>query len=456
MIRREVDWRSPIAAFAPLAGRKGAVLLHSGGSAQGARWSFIATSPVAVVETRAGRTFLDGNVASTSPFEALARLHDRRRRRSDRGSELSLRSGLIGFAGYECARSVEPSVRMRVSPYGLPDFWFGAYDAIASFDRVERRAFVAGRDEESVGLLRSELGAVGDAPLPQPQMTALRPGNFSSEDYQSAVADVIERIRSGDVFQANISQRLVATSTNGASAFSLFAAASAESSASFGAYFMIDGSALVSMSPERFFSVAEDGNGDWEIVAEPIKGTRPRGVDARDDARLLAELVGDPKDRAENVMIADLTRNDLSRICADHSIRELAICEPVTHATVHHLVSRIAGTLRPGATAATALAAMFPCGSVTGAPKVEAMNVIAAVEGSGRGPYCGAIGYVDDGGAADFSVAIRIAIVEKGEVTAPVGGGVTLRSDPEAEYAETIAKARWLSPFAGASGGSRR
>ena len=145
-------------------------------------------------------------------------------------------------------------------------------------------------------------------------------------------------------------------------------------------------------------------------------------------------------------------RNDLSKICEDHSIQEEAICEAVTHASVHHLVSRISGVLRPGLGAVEALAALFPCGSVTGAPKVEAMKVIAALENSGRGPYCGAIGYMDDAGDADFSVAIRIAIVEKNRLSIPVGGGVTLRSDPGAEYEETLAKARQFLRIAGLQG----
>jgi para-aminobenzoate synthetase component 1 len=452
VIRQEIDWRSPVAAFAPLARRAGSVLLHSGACAKAARWSFVVADPTTIIESRRGETFVDGAVRSASPFEILSKLHDERRLGESIEGNPPLSSGLVGYAGYECAQLVEPRVRAHTSPFGLHDFRFGAYDAIAAFDVVERRAFVAGRNAGAVERLVASLGEGPAQQAKGPFLSPLVAGNFSPGAYRAAVGAIVRRIGDGDLFQANISQRLVATLLDGADPYALFAAAAAESSAAFGAYFGIGESALISFSPERFFSVSQEMGGAT-ILAEPIKGTRPRGKNAQEDARLLAELIADPKDRAENVMIADLTRNDLSRLCADHSIRELAICEPATHATVHHLVSRIAGTLLTGATAATALASIFPCGSVTGAPKIEAMNAIADIEGTGRGPYCGAIGYIDDGGGADFSVAIRLAVVEGGKVSVPVGGGVTLRSDPEREYEETIDKARWLSPFCAGDAG---
>lgn len=448
MEQHELDWRSPLAAFAPLAGRDGAMLLHGGDDAVDARWSFIVAAPEASVLSAGGRTFINGAPVAVSPFEALSDFHSRRSRAGAPECGSPLASGFVGFCGYECGGFTEPSAKGPNSPYGLPDFCFAAYDAVAAFDRFSRRAFLLGRTNDAADRLESMLGKMD--PVPPAVIDCGPPAsNFSGDAYRGAVLEVIERIRNGDLFQANISQRLRARSHRAIDAYGLFRAATAQSSSAFGAFFAHGGVDVISLSPERFFAVRRDPSGRLSITAEPIKGTRPRGETKDEDARLRAELIADPKDRAENIMIADLIRNDLSKICDDHSIREEAICEAVAYATVHHLVSRISGRLRRGVTAADALAALFPCGSVTGAPKVEAMRAIAAIEKTGRGPYCGAIGYIDDGGGADFSVAIRIAIAEDRNLSIPVGGGVTLRSDPEAEYDETLAKARQFLLLAG-------
>lgn len=448
MEQHEFDWRSPLAAFAPLAGRDGAMLFHGGDAAVDARWSFIVAAPTRVVSSAGGLTSIDGAPVAATPFEALSELHSSRRCAGAPECGSPLASGLVGFCGYECGGFSEPSAKGPGSPHRLPDFWFAAYDAVAAFDRFSQRAFLLGRTSDTADRLGSMLGG---ADLPPPAAAGFDPpaSNFSRDAYCGAVSEVIERIRNGDLFQANISQRLQMRSHGPIDAYGLFCAAAPQSSSAFGAVFALGGADVISLSPERFFAVRPDPSGRLAITAEPIKGTRPRGETQEEDARLRADLIADPKDRAENIMIADLIRNDLSKICDDCSIREEAICEAIAYATVHHLVSRISGRLRRGVNAADALGALFPCGSITGAPKVEAMKAIAAVEKTGRGPYCGAIGYIDDGGGADFSVAIRIAVAEDGRLSIPVGGGVTLRSDPEAEYEETLAKARQFLLLAG-------
>ena len=448
MEQREIDWRSPLVAFTPVAGRDGAIFLHGGDAAVDARWSFIAAAPQRTVTSVDGRTLIDGESFAGSPFEALSCIHAERRRTGGSDIRPPLASGLIGYCGYECGRFAEPNARGPNSPFNLPDFSFAAYDAVAAFDRNLKKTHVLGRSAVAIDELVSMLGTAdpGDAAA----LHFDRPtSNFSRGGYCGAVKEIIEQIRNGDLFQANISQRIEACAQHPIDAFAIFKAATRDSSGAFGACFSIGGVGVISQSPERFFAVRPDPAGRLSITAEPIKGTRRRGANPQEDARLRAELLSDPKDRAENIMIADLTRNDLSKICDDHTIREEAICEAVAHATVHHLVSRISGRLRPGVDAADALGALFPCGSITGAPKVEAMKTIAASEKSGRGPYCGAIGYIDDRGGADFSVAIRLAVAEGRRLSIPVGGGVTLRSDPEAEYEETLTKARQFLRLAG-------
>ncbi len=440
----EIAWRSPVDAFAAIASRPGAALLHGGDAARDAGWSFIAANPVRRIESARGETRIDDERVSASPFKALANLLAERQTDGSTDCGAPLASGCVGFAGYECGGAIEPRSVGPATPYCLPDFSFAAYDAIAAFDRSSRRAYLVGRTTAAVDALGDVLKNEG-ASCQEPDFDFARlSSNFTREAYNAAVAAVIEKIRAGDLFQANISQRLEARASGEIDAFALFKAASVDSSASFGAFLQHGSTQILSLSPERFFAVRPRAAGGFSIVAEPIKGTKPRSANAEQDLEALEALVRDPKERAENIMIADLTRNDLSRLCADHTVIEEAVCEAVSHATVHHLVSRISGVLREGLSAADAFGVLFPCGSVTGAPKIEAMKAIAEIERSGRGPYCGAIGYFDDRGGADLSVAIRMAVVEREKISIPVGGGVTLRSDPQTEYDETLAKAQHL------------
>lgn len=261
--------------------------------------------------------------------------------------------------------------------------------------------------------------------------------------HEARVAAAVERIGAGDFFQANLARWVTVEQAGPIDAYRVFRRLSA-GDAPYGAYLRLPHGAIVSASPERFFCAREGADARLDFVAEPIKGTRRRGATPAEDDALAEELLASAKDRAENVMIADLLRNDLSKICDDGAVREVEICALRSFSAVHHLVSVIAGRARAGVTAVDAFAALFPSGSITGAPKIEAMRAIAALEGSGRGPYCGAIGYFDDGGGADFSVAIRTMIIEEHRAHVAAGGGVTLRSDPHAEFDETRVKMQAL------------
>ena len=432
MICWDIDWREPYDAFAPLAGEAHAHLLHGGDRAAHAEWSIVAAFPSATAAAEAG---------GGDPFPGLSEMLRERTIKPEGALEaLPFISGALGFVGYEAARFFEPGLDIPASPFALPDAALGIYDAAALFSRTRRQAFVAGRDEAACRRLRDALGR-DKAPPPATAAVFAPASNFTAAGYRAAVSEAIENILDGDYYQANLSQQLTAQASAPANAFDLFRIVAEKSDAFHGALLQFPHASIVSNSPERFFRV-EPRPGGRRIVAEPIKGTRPRGASPDDDAALAAALQGDPKDRAENIMIADLLRNDLSRVCRDGSIREEAICALMTLANVHHLVSRISGVLNDEATIADVFAALFPCGSVTGAPKIEAMGAIARIERIGRGPYCGAIGYIDDRGAADFAVAIRTIMIEGGRATIPVGGGVTLRSDPAGEYEETLVKAR--------------
>lgn len=433
MVLWEIDWREPMSAFAPLAGEAHAHLLHGGDVSARAEWSVIAAFPASVLRAEKG---------GGDPFPALdmalaARAHPS----SDAFGGLPFVSGALGFIGYEAARFFEPSLRLPPSPFALPDVALGLYDAAALFSRVRRKAWIAGRDERACRRLRDALGRDELRP-PQRASYGAVSSNFTPARYRAAVAEAIENILDGDYYQANLSQQLRVEADAPVSAFDLFRVIAAGSDAFHGALLQYETGSIVSNSPERFFRIEQSAAGARRIIAEPIKGTRPRGKTPEEDDALARALQSDPKDRAENVMIADLLRNDLSRICRDGTIREDAICEPMPLANVHHLVSRISGELRRGVAAGDVFSALFPCGSITGAPKIEAMGAIARIEKTGRGPYCGAIGYIDDRGGADMAVAIRTLMIEGRRATLPVGGGVTLRSDPQGEYEETLVKAR--------------
>ncbi len=458
----ELDWRSPVEAFAPFADEAFSFLLHGGGYCDDSGWSVIGADPARTVEWTPGVTLVDGEPRSMAPLEMVRRLYAERRVERSRRDLAPFQSGLFAVIGYDCAPLFEPAAPALASPYRIPDLSVGAYDALAVFNRRTHEAFVVGRCSSRVTALAEKIqGKAGR--IAAVQGARAIGSTFSPAQYHAAVSEVVERIRAGEIFQANISQVLSAQLHDNNTAYELFCAGVAKNdeggAANFGAYVKLNGGDIVSFSPERFFKIHHCADG-FRVVAEPIKGTRPRGDDPASDRRLADELANDPKDRAENIMIADLTRNDLSRVCRDGSIREDEICALMTLPTVHHLVSRISGVLREGLGALDVLDAMFPCGSITGAPKIQAMRVIAGTEKRGRGPYCGAIGYIDDGGEADFSVAIRTMIVEPAagatvappgagagahaagaSLSIPVGGGITVRSDPQSEYDETLSKA---------------
>jgi para-aminobenzoate synthetase component 1 len=443
---REIAWRDPCAAFAPFDGVPWAHLLHGGDRALRARWSVIVADPAHRIEARDGRTTLDGRRTAEPAFVVLDDLQRSRARQSREipADAPPFAGGLIGFAGYESAREFEPTLGLPASPLCLPDLAFGAYEAAAAFDRIGRRAWLAATSHAAGRRLEAALGCATLAPVERPREFAdtCLTSNFDRASYQGEVTRIRELIAAGGLFQANIAQTLT-TVVAPATPLTLFRMLARSGDAALAALLQFDTGAIVSMSPERFFALAPGSTGQ-RIVVEPIKGTRAR-LEGTDDEQVARDLIEDPKERAENVMIADLMRNDLSIVCADHSITEEAICELMTLDRVHHLVSRISGTLRAGIGLRDVFAALFPSGSITGAPKIAAMQAIATTERLGRGPYCGAIGYWSDNGKADFSVAIRSLVAQRTaagvRLTYGVGGGITLRSDPAHEYAETLAKA---------------
>ena len=373
--------------------------------------------------------------------------------------------GAVGLLGYEFGRRFERLPALKRGPVwadgGFPPTasvrladWVLAWDH--SVDRAwavstgmsphdppdprraaERSAWVLDRLD---GPPRVAAGPSEPRPWPDSAGTPVVPdvlSPFTRAAYEAAVAQTVGLIRAGDVFQANLSQPLLASF--GGSAAALYERLRAANPAPFAGLFPLGEFAVVSASPERFLSVGPGG----AVEARPIKGTRRRTTWPHLDRLVADDLRASAKDRAENVMIVDLLRNDLSRVCEPGSVRVPALCDLETYRSVHHLVSEVRGTLRAGEDCWSLLAAAFPCGSVTGAPKVRAMEVIRDLEPAARGPYCGSLFWAGRDGSLDASVLIRTVTLHRptGRCVLPVGGGVTARSDPAAEYDETLHKA---------------
>jgi para-aminobenzoate synthetase component 1 len=378
--------------------------------------------------------------------------------------------GAAGLFGYDLCHHLERLPRPARDEFAVPDLAVGLYDWVIAFDHHRGAAWVVstglperpgrarqrrarrrlhevqrflreGRPAESPARPRrrnpAPLAAHDLAPTyPLPGMPQVS-SNFGRAAYLEAVGRAVEYVHAGDCFQVNLSQRLLHPAA--LPPLELYGRLRQRNPAPFAAYFDLGDFTLASASPERFLRVTGGA-----VQARPIKGTRPRGRTPEEDRQKAEELLASAKDRAENVMIIDLLRNDLGRVCAYGSVRVPAVCRLESHPYVHHLVSEVTGVLRPGLGPLDLLRAAFPGGSVTGAPKVRAMEIIAELEPTARGPYCGSLGYVGFDGSMDTSILIRTFTCGRGWLQFPVGGGIVADSTPEREYEETLHKAEGL------------
>jgi len=421
------------------------------------RWSFIGGDPFLVMRSR-GReiTLLDAGgerAVDGDPFEVLGGLLQEYRL-DGIPAGLPFAGGAVGYLSYDLGHFVERLPSHAVDDLQLPECYLAFYDAVAAFDHLEGRAYVAStgfpetgsggmeraraRLDELRGLLAGARPLDGDGRCPRSAggPVGLR-SNFTHEGYVAAVQRVREYIQAGDIFQANISQRFEADMP--LAPYELYRRLRGINPAPFAAFLNLDGVAVVSASPERFLRVRGD-----RVETRPIKGTRPRGHDLAADEAQARELVNSAKDRAEHVMIVDLERNDLGRICRYGTVRVSELAALERYATVFHLTSTVEGRLRPGTGVVGLLKSTFPGGSITGAPKVRAMEIIDEIEPTRRSVYTGSIGYLGFDGDLDLNIVIRTILVKERKAYFQVGGAVVYDSDPEAEYAETLDKAQAL------------
>ena len=434
LVLERAPWRDPVGVASALADAPFGVCLLSDGSGENGRWSYVTADPDAVLTI--------GPDDARDAFAALADFIGPAQSRDPGGPPFQ--GGVIGLAAYELGERVE-RLGLERRP-GWPDLVCGRYSAVLAFDHERGEVLALGRGEapEAARAAAAKalgwLSAVPAPPYPGRLCEALT--GEAPARHEAAVAAVTARIAGGEIFQANIARAWTGTLAAGARPFDLLARLAKMSPAPFAAYLRLPGLALVSNSPERFISVTSAGDG-LTAQTRPIKGTAPRGATVEEDAANAAALLASEKDRAENLMIVDLMRNDLSRVAAAGSVKTPALFTVESFANVHHLVSTVTARLAAGRTAADLLAAAFPPGSITGAPKVQAMRVIADYEPP-RGAFFGALFFAGCDGAFDSSVLIRTVAFEetRGGWTfeARAGGGVVADSDPVAERLETEAK----------------
>jgi para-aminobenzoate synthetase component 1 len=445
------------------------------------RYSFLMADPVAVVRSKGPHTEVVDRVADVGTTRVVAgdAVDAVRALLAPHAAEPDpalppFQGGAAGYLAYDWGRVLERIPATRYDDLTLPDVVIGVYDWVLAWDHQTSQAWLisTGLPETSPELraqraqarslavrqrLESDrppdIETMASTPSCSPQAEpapsyAVQGGwwpprlgirsSFTHREYVEAVARVREYIFAGDIFQTNLSQRFEAPIEE--PPWTLYRRLRTRNAAPFAAYLDFPEALVLSASPERFLRVDVSGH----VETRPIKGTRPRGLGPEHDAALGVVLTESAKDRAENLMIVDLMRNDLSRVCSPGSVRVAELFALEHYATVHHLVSTVVGRLTEGTDALDLLRASFPGGSITGAPKMRAMEIIAELEPSQRGVYCGSIGYWSVTGAFDTSIAIRTAVVLGDRICFSAGGGIVADSDPEQEYRETLDKARGI------------
>ena len=406
------------------------------------RFSFLGCEPFLVFKSKRDSVILehsDGKRESfkANPFLALKDIFKKYRCEKP-NRDLPFTSGGVGYFSYDMKNFIEDLPDISSDDLGLPDCVMGFYDTVVIYDHLKNATYIAGPSSERLNEFKDKIQKKAFCKKDFLEIAPTRlKSNFSRSDYIKTIKKAKQYIKKGDIYQVNISQRFEADLKIKPSR--LYSKLRAISPAPFASYLGFDDVAILSSSPERFLMK----RGDY-IETRPIKGTRPRGKDRQSDLLLGRELKRSVKDNAEHIMIVDLERNDLGRICDYGSIMptESAILEK--YSNVYHLVSTVSGRLQRGADPIDCLLASFPGGSITGAPKVRSMEIIEELEPVKRSIYTGAIGYISFAGDMDLSIAIRTLLAKKDKVYFSVGGGIVADSDPEEEYQETLDKAQGL------------
>ncbi len=431
-----------VALFEKIADEPWAVFLDSGRHLPGhSRFDILAADPTETLVTRGNMTEIRGRTtAELSPDDPFALVKRRLGERVESHKTIPFVGGAIGYFAYDLGRRLERLPVIAEDVEKVPEMAVGIYDWACVVDHHERRTRLvsAGRDPQTAQRWSSLIRDFSDPPRERFRtpfrITGTVASNLTPERYVQAFHRIQEYIANGDCYQVNLAQRFAAPAAG--DPWLAYQALRILNPAPFAAYLNLRFVQILSASPERFLRVR-----DALVETKPIKGTRPRAGHPRLDAALAEVLKESDKDRAENVMIVDLLRNDLSKTCEIGSVRVPKLFDVESFATVHHLVSTVTGKLRPEFHAVDLLRGCFPGGSITGAPKLRSMQIIEELEPHRRGVYCGAIGYVGYDGAMDTNIVIRTLVNSGGIARFWAGGGIVADSRPQEEYQESFDKA---------------
>ncbi|WP_294189320.1 aminodeoxychorismate synthase component I [uncultured Clostridium sp.] len=404
------------------------------------KFSFIGINPFMTFEARGNNSFIDNVEVSGEPFDVLEKLIEEYKIPQEIYSNIPFISGAIGYISYDVCRILEDIPDRSLEDFNISDIKFIFYNNIIIFDLHNNKQYITSLkgSEEEIDLIMDKIK--NSIKIEENKVEGIKKefvSNFNKIDYKSAITKLKNYIISGDVYIANMTQRFYTESTE--DSFEIYKKLRSINKAPFSAYMNFNDFQIISSSPERFLVV-----NNRKVVTRPIKGTRPRGQTKEEDIKNSLELLNSEKDKAELLMVVDLERNDLSKVCKPHSVKVTELFKLETYATVFHLVSTVEGELKDEVSAIKCIKECFPGGSITGTPKIRAMEIIEELEALKRNIYTGSIGYFDFRGNADFNIAIRTIIKKDNKAYFGVGGGITYDSNEEDEYNETLDKAKAL------------
>lgn len=435
---------NPFEIYTIFKDEKNSIFLDSGKDAQNlGRYSFVGINTFLTFKSNNGVCSIDGDKVDGDTFQLLKCILKEYRIEND--TSLPFISGGIGYFSYDLGREIEEVPETAVDDIDTPECYFNFYDNIIIFDNLNEKTYITALGilndkEKSIDVICEKI-KFGNKVLYSSDKNVINmdifKSNFNKEEYLDGVEKVRNYIRSGDVYITNLTQRFYCNTEK--EPYEVYKILRNINPAPFAAFMNLDDFSVVSSSPERFLRI-----NNKRVETRPIKGTRPRGKTEEDDEKNRLELINSEKDKSELLMIVDLERNDLSRVCKPNSVKVTELFKLEEYSTVYHLVSTIEGEIKDEYNCIDCIQACFPGGSITGAPKIRSMEVIEEIEGVRRNIYTGCIGYLGFDENVDLNIVIRTVLMKDGKAYFGVGGGITWESEKEAEYTETLDKAKAL------------
>lgn len=437
---KEIDTRlNPLEVYNIFKNEKDTIFLDSSKEdSKLSKYSFIGINPFLNFYSQGNKSYINDLEVHGEPFEVLEELI--KKFKIEVESELPLLSGCMGYISYDTGRILETLPNTTTEDFQIPDMKFIFYNNIIIFDMIEGKVFITDLGIETNRITQIENEISNGTNVLEEKVKIKNNkfySNFTKEEYKKAVSKLKDYIVCGDVYIANMTQRFYCESDD--DSFEIYKRLRTINKAPFSAFMNFEDFQVISSSPERFIQIKEG-----RVHTRPIKGTRPRGENKEDDDRNKEELLNSEKDKAELLMVVDLERNDLSKVCKPHSVKVTELFKLEEYATVFHLVSTVEGVLKENVSAIKCIKECFPGGSITGTPKIRAMEIIEELERLKRNIYTGSIGYFDFRGNADFNIVIRTIVKKDNKAYFGVGGGITYDSIEEDEYNETLDKAKAL------------